>query len=77
MQAPAVVPASKAFFKVVAVFKACSWISAEGSRSAHAGEHLNGPGHLFRRLHLHFIVWSGIRNPYLEENWSVSGMRLW
>ena len=67
MPAAAVIPAPIAFIKVVAVKKARSWISAEDSRSALAGEHLNGPGHLFRRLYLHFIVWSGIRNLYFEE----------
>ena len=67
MPAAAVIPAPIAYIKVVAVKKARSWISAEDSRSALAGEHLNGPGHLFRRLCLHFIVWSGIRNLYFEE----------
>ena len=67
MPAAAVIPAPIAYIKVVAVKKARSWISAEDSRSALAGEHLNGPGHLFRRLYLHFIVWSGIRNFYSEE----------
>ena len=43
------------------------WISAKDSRSALAGERLSGPGHLFRRVYLHFIVWSGIRNLCFEE----------
>ena len=30
-------------------------------------EHLIGLRHLFRRLNLHFIVWSGSRNRYIEE----------
>ena len=47
MPAAAVIPAPIAFMKVVPVDKARSWISAEDSWSAHAGEHLNGPGHLF------------------------------
>ena len=46
------------------------------SRTALAGDHLNGPGHLFRRLFLHFMVCSGTRNLYFEEK-SVSSMRLW
>ena len=32
-----------------------------------AGEHLNDPGHLFRSLCLHFIVWSGTQNRYVKE----------
>ena len=45
--AAAVITSPMAKSKVVAVQKARSWISAEDSRSALAGEHLNGPGHLF------------------------------
>ena len=68
MPVAAAIPAPTAYlFKVVAVKKLTGWISAEDSRSALAGEHLNGPGHLSRRLYLHFIVWSGVRNVYFEE----------
>ena len=66
------IPAPIAYIKDVAVKEARSWISAEDSRSASAGEQLNGSGHLFRRLYLHFIVWSGIRNLYFEE---IKGFR--
>ena len=67
MPAAAVIPTPTAYLKIVAVKKLVVGFSAEDSRSALAGEHLNGPGHLFRRLYLHFIVWSGIRNLYFEE----------
>ena len=67
MSAATVIPAPISLIEVVAVKKARSWISAEDSRSVFAGQHLNGPGHLFRRLSLHFIVWSGTRNLYFEE----------
>ena len=67
MPAAAVIPAPIAYIKVVAFKKARSWISAEDSRSALAGEHLNGPGHLFGRLYLHFIGWSGIRTFTLRK----------
>ena len=50
-----------------AIKKARSWISAKDSRSALAGEQLNGPGHLFRRPYLHIIVWSSIQQLYSEE----------
>ena len=72
MPAAAVIPASIAYITVVAVKKARSWISAEDSRSALAGEHLNGPAHLFQRLYLHFILWSGIRKLHLEK---IKGFR--
>ena len=65
MPAVAVIPAPLAYIKIVAVKETRSWISAEDSRSALADEYLNG--HLFRRLHLHCIVWSGTRNLYFEE----------
>ena len=52
----AVTPAPIAYIEVLAVQKARSWISAEDSRSGLAGEDLNGPGHLFRRVYLQFIV---------------------
>ena len=42
--------------------------SAEDRRSALAGEHLNDPGHLFRSLCLHFIVWSGTQNRFVKES---------
>ena len=58
---------SNGVYKSCCGSKARSWTSAEDSRSALAGEHLNGPGHLSLRLYLHFIVWSGIRNLYFEE----------
>ena len=47
MPAAAVIPALIAYIKVVAVTTAHSLLSAEDSRSALAGGHLNGSGHLF------------------------------
>ena len=67
MPAAAVIPAPIASIKVVAVKKLVVGSLAEDSRSALAGEHLNGPGHFFRRLYLLFIVWSGIRKFYVKE----------
>ena len=66
MSAAAGIPVPTAYVEVVRS-NSSLWISAKDSRSALAGEHLNGPGHLFRRVYLHFIVWSGIRNLYFEE----------
>ena len=45
-----------------------------------ASEHLNGPGHLFRRMSTSprsasFIVWSSTRNLYMEKSASL-GMNL-
>ena len=42
----AVIPAPTSYIKVVAVKKDCSLFSVEDNRSALAGEHLDGPGHL-------------------------------
>ena len=66
MPAAAVIPAPIAKIKVVAVKKLVVGFLPRTVATL-AGEHLNGPGHLFRRLYLHFIVWSGIRNLYFEE----------
>ncbi len=66
MPAAAVIPAPIVYIKVVAVKKLVIGFLPR-TVGPLAGQHLNGPGHLFRRLYLHFIVWSGTRNLYSEE----------
>ena len=67
MPAAAVIPAPIAYIKVVAVKKLVVGFLQRTVGPPLRGEHLDAPGHLFRRLYLHFIVWSGIRNLYFEE----------
>ena len=58
MPAAAVIPAPIPYIKVVAVKKL-----VVGFLRRTVGPPLRvSPGHLFRRLYLHFIVWSGSRN---------------
>ena len=67
MPAAAAIPAPLGFFKVVVVKKLVVGFLPRTVGPPLRGEHLNGPGHLFRRLYLHVIVWSGIRNLHFEE----------
>ena len=67
MPAAAVIPAPIAKIKVVPAKKLVVGFLPGTVGPPLAGEHLDGPRHLFRRLYLHFIVWSGIRNLYFEE----------
>ena len=56
--------------------KARSWISAEDSRSALAGEHLNGPRHFPKTVSaLHCV--ERYSELLRRGNYSVAGMLLW